>query len=241
MRTFNFLGMVLIASMLCFSLNSCGGDDDRKPEEEKTTNGGSETPEENLPEESKKFIGYWVNSAKTTDYYFFREDGYFCHIPVDVCRRGKWTYKQPELTTSRENCQWNIISSDKNSWRGIRYNTNVTETFHRATNFEYQRYLGAFEKWIDENGTIYQSKQDIYYNVFRVLFAEYYQHNSTFDGVYEDDNKDDFVFTYKILKEQFGETIGSGTLTIINPYHPTECQIIFTGSIEKTLTICPRE
>lgn len=240
MKTSTFLWMALIASMLCLSLNSCGKDDGGMPNED-PTNSDSETPEGNLPEESKKLIGYWIRTAKSLDYYFFREDGYFCQIPIDVCRRGKWTYKQQELTTSRENCQWHVISSDKNSWIGIRYSTNATETFNRATNFEFLRYLGAFEKWTDEKGTIYSSKTDIYYNVFRVIFAEYYHHDSTYDGVYEDKNPDDFVFTYKILKEQFGETIGSGTVTIVNPYHPSKCQIIITGSIEKTLTICPRD
>lgn len=221
--------MALIASMLCLSLNSCGGDDDGKPEDE-TTNGGSNTPEDNLPEASKAFIGYWLNSlhnsySKHSD-YFFREDGTCDYIFNDgTGQEGYWTYNPATsiLATSIYGSQWQITLSNNESWAGI-IASGKAQAFNRASQLQYINEYFKWHKWKAETGRVYED--------IETYLKSLYSNQNLYISIEENENTEDFIFKYKI-----NDSYINGTITINNPYHSTKCQLVFSGGLKQTLTI----
>lgn len=233
MKTFNSLGMALIMSMFCLSLNSCGGDDDGNPGNE-TTNGGSETPEDNLPEASKTFVGYWLDSYSGTTFrysnWIFYENGicqqnYYYMGSLSESTKGYWTYnpKTSLLATTVNAWQWQITISNNESWAGITPNKH-SFSLNKAANYRYFQDCLEYHKWETETNKIVE-------NVSSLLESSY----PGYLNIEEDENTEDFIFKYTF--KDFNRVYDTGTITVTNPYHSTKCQLTIKGNIKQTLTI----
>jgi len=115
----NYFLTYLIAIVSIFIV-SCGGSND-SPESVSPT-----TPEDNLPDSSKKFVGYWHNSStllSSCDFAFY---------PNGKCSRfstseenhqddGYWTFNEKTniLSTTTGGWQWEITLSNTDSWAGV--------------------------------------------------------------------------------------------------------------------------
>lgn len=240
MKTFNFLWMALIASMLCLSLNSCGGDDDGKPEDE-TTNGGSSTPEDNLPEASKAFVGYWIssfsdNSHATYSNWIFYVNGtcqqrYYYIGSFSNYTDGYWTYnpKTSILATTANAWQWQITLSNYDSWAGIT-TSGKSQSYNKASNYKYFYECLSTYKWKTDTNEISES-------LYQFLSSFYPSNNSPYAKFEEDENAEDFIFKYTVIDFIHDRILDTGTITVIEPYHSNKCQLIVSGNIKKTLTL----
>lgn len=255
MKTFKFLEMAFIVSALCFNLVSCGGDDDGKPNEENDTSKGSESPKDNIPEASKTFVGLWENISHRGSYYIFLEDG-ICHYiaPFDW-EEGYWTFNSETsvlATTMKIGGQWQVTISNNDSWAGINGNSGKNTSYDKATHTEYlDNYINNSNiKWKSETDGIPHSLYMHLQNIENNLLIEA-KKNLNFVRIWpsfiveEDDNKNDFVYKYKIYanyetvfngpNEEL--TLAQGKFTVTNPYHSSKCQLIFTGGITNTFVI----
>lgn len=244
MKTFNFLRIVFIASMLCVSLNSCGGDDDEKQEDA-----------------SKAFVGLWQSIDQRNDYYIFLEDGICQYIRIHLLEipyrptwtKGYWTYNTEisRLATSIEYAgQWEVSLSNNNSWAGTNINSGVYTAYKKAPNAEYLNlYIDdLYIKWKTENeqeATLSEHLEKIKERLLaKTMQGITYEEVRPDYSLREDENENDFVFqyqfsvNYKIAEDNYGrKTMAEGKVTVVNPYSPTKCQLVFTGGISKTFTI----
>ena len=125
---------------------SCGSDDDDEQ---------VENPEDNLPDSSKSFVGYWRNSqanlVSSCDFAFFADgtcdryksyDGYL----VD---EGYWTFNDLSkvLATTVGEWQWEVTLSNSETWAGISLGSAKTQTFIRDDSRYALAYLYS-TKWI---------------------------------------------------------------------------------------------
>lgn len=250
--------MAFIVSALCFNLVSCGGDDDGKPNEEDDTSKGSESPEDNLPEASKTFVGLWENISYRS-YYIFLEDGICRYIGHSVYQsnweEGYWTFN-PETsilaTTMSIGGQWLVTISNNDSWAGTNGNSGKNTSYKKATHAEYlEEYLNnIYIKWKyeteKETANLKTCLNDIgkklLLDITKDMHIDYSWINVTIE---EDENINDYVYKYKIdgnyQTEWNGETtkllLAQGKFTVTNPYHSTKCQLTFNGKITNTFVI----
>lgn len=125
--------VVVIFASVC--VVSCGDDDNGTPSKGEEV----ESPEDNLPEASKSFIGYWRNSqsnlVSSCDFVFF---------PNGICRRyssfrenfiddGYWTFNESTniLATTVGEWQWEVTLSNSEAWAGVSLGSGASQTFSR--------------------------------------------------------------------------------------------------------------
>lgn len=146
----------LIMALCSMSLISCGGDDSNdEPVPENTTT--SESPESNLPDEAKAFVGDWSSDLFGSCIFF--SDGY---AKVDG-GNGYWTYdvETKILATTLGNryglYQWQVTLSNENTWTGIGMWDEESYVFYKKQEASYSiwYYIRNFlsgSAWKDSNG-----------------------------------------------------------------------------------------
>ncbi|MBQ9077500.1 MAG: hypothetical protein IJY31_06645 [Muribaculaceae bacterium] len=185
-----------------------------------------DTPEDNLPADSKNFVGYWLNSSfsQYRPNLYFSADG-ICLVMTESMDKkydydytwykhvysGYWAYDGGTkiLATTVGAWQFNVTLSNEWAWSGIfkRGDDSYNESWGRASNLDVAKILIEWVKWKDvENTSVSLSKYTLT----------------------EDNNEDDYVFNYVNGSE-------TGTVTIRNPFYLSKSSLVFTGSRNETL------
>lgn len=121
----------LMVAFLSLGLYSCSNDDEEKS--------GGNSPEDNLPEASKSFVGYWRNSQEnlvsSCDFVFFG-DGSCSRYASESgghMDKGYWTFNDITkiLATTVGEWQWEVTLSNSETWAGISLGSAKTQTFKR--------------------------------------------------------------------------------------------------------------
>lgn len=120
MKRFGFTSFFLfsVAVFGCLCLVGCsGGDDGDGPDTD------DQTPENNLPEASRKFLGAWKgypDKGKMLDIVFLADGTVKCrreHLNVSA---GSWTFNpETDILATTVDKQWTVTLSNENSWAGI--------------------------------------------------------------------------------------------------------------------------
>lgn len=110
--------VILMASFVSVNLVSCGDDDENRPQK-------VENPEDNLPESSRKFIGYWVCSSDAVDFIFYPNGTCKSYYYGFEKSAGYWTFNAGTniLSTTIGSWQWEVTLSNDESWAGISLGT----------------------------------------------------------------------------------------------------------------------
>lgn len=252
------LATAMILPFACISCSSSDDDDDNKTEQTQEQNDQNNTdddkqdvgsPEDNLPDEVKTFVGYWSGIKKLI--FFSDGVGWDLETSGYMHNHGYWTYDpDTKILATTQSGQWQVTLSNQESWTGISIGNNKPNSFSRVKDkLEYIRYMLNYSSWVGTQdstltiGILQQYK--IGYLDYAMLFTingevsmfEDYNHQMMqycFLEVTEDDNTDDYTFKYKVSNEGFQRT-GSGTITLKNPTSVTKQYIVLDGIINKTL------
>ena len=239
--------------MFCaIALGSCGGDDKENDDPDAPENSESpetpDTPGTNLPEGSAAFVGYWVNNGSQAEAsaFLFRSDGTGRMENRGSFVGGDWSFDSETsvLTTtmsssSIDDWQFKVTSMTDNEWTGV-YRTFGERTYWRGSNLNYARLLLPLSSWesgslnlrIGRNGW---SGDDAF--IGSMLDTETGTVVPNRIELIEDDDPDDFVFKYNLVVyvSPSSRTVGSGIVTIGNPYDPSRTTITFTGTFKGTM------
>lgn len=140
--------MVAVFAAVSLGLASCGDDKDEPKK-----------PEENLPEATKKFVGYWSNISwsdypNNTDFIFFN-DGKCWKIggpkSSGSLERAYWTFDANTnmlATTTASAFQILVTISTNDAWGGISPNSTNTVTYKKdgMTQLQYLLYNSQINK-----------------------------------------------------------------------------------------------
>lgn len=176
-KTYRFIGMVLVAVLICICFAACGGDDDSE-DEESTKN--------NLSTAANKFIGYWhITGTGPMQYIdgvaFFPDGKCFATKPTvsdwsiteEDTEPSSWTYndKTGVLATSIimeyryrgvvevVSFQWQITLSDDNNWAGVTLGDGYACSAQRGTKGLYTEAAVFTYTWVSEkDGTSFNYK-----------------------------------------------------------------------------------
>ena len=237
--------MILGVTASC--LLSCSSDDDggiATNEQNKP-----DSPEDNLPEESKVFVGYWDDESTTTkavDFLFFTDGtGRIYGNYNNTINEGYWTFNANTaiLATTMNNWQFQVTLSNNEAWSGVSLGTTTAKTYRRGANLDMARALIRESSWkADDLTLIVSGDSKPSGTVLPELIGSRRYKNIT---LLEDDNTDDYTFKYEINGEYLtsyrGEEYyrsyeaGTGTIAIENPYSPSKTRIVLTGFLNGTM------
>ncbi len=219
------------------------------------------TPEDNLPEASKAFVGYWESYNYFYNFLFFG-DGVCWKFTtnsghgIEERQKGYWSFSPVTsiLATTTNDKQWTITLSNDQAWTGISINTKKTDTFSHPTELEYIRAILYRSKWIDENdeymsfgsselenGGLIESMHVCYCDITNTNMLN----TVNILSLSEDDNLNDYTFNYEMISKTETEgweghysthVKGKGTITLLNPTSSTQQKLIFKGWFENTLS-----
>lgn len=223
------------------------------------SNDDIQTPENNLPEASKAFVGYWEDNSSTikaVDFLFYADGtGKMWNDYNSVLTEGYWTFNETTsiLATTMNSWQFEVTLSNADAWAGISLGSATSKNYSRGSNFEAIKLILKYSSWKADSQTL---------NIFKYLsgtivpdIPDKYM-NATECGyilsMYEDDITDDFRIKYKLSLyskyynkdnsyRDYWEDKGYGTITIENPYMPSKTKIILTGSLDGTLKLCKKD
>lgn len=163
----------LLGLCLCLCMFAACGDDDTPGEDgslpgaNNTGNGGadgsvSESPEDNLPEEARAFVGLWCDRSKSHTMLMLNADGTMFHslydnsyYPKNEVKKGYWTYdvdtRVLSMTTTGNQVQ--VTLSNPTNWVGIGLvgdDANYERPKNKAdsTNVMFSFYCYLADKWI---------------------------------------------------------------------------------------------
>ena len=273
MKDFTKLITLLLTMFMSVSFAACSSDDDLNEE--------PESPEDNLPQEARAFVGYWWNKMDGDNFLFFG-DGTCWLIPKEyrrndqfnagVCHtsEGYWTYDVSTkiLATNIENYQWQVTLSNSEVWTGTSLYDGKIYNFEIEDDFEYMKIILASSSWEETADSVltignyvqFRSGQDKSGSTVRRYTEEFsgFRINTTIslgEAAYielvEDNAVEDYSFKYNLREFRFltsggssftyywdrysTDIIGTGTVTLKNPTSSTNCSLVFTGDIDKTL------
>lgn len=240
----NHTNILITVIYFCFNAIACSTNDEID----------SNSPEDNLPEETKAFLGYWESS---NDNYLFFADGICWRIPYNsynpnnfTPEKGYWTYDNSTKILATTINQWQVTLSNPLAWTGISLVNEKVETFEKVTApLDYIHPILTNSSWEESpdsvlnincresktgghlsNFTGYRINKNIN-NSINLKSAEYIE-------LKEDKNTEDYIFIYNLKKYEyvgFWNTIGSGTVELKNPKNYSGLELVFTGSINKTM------
>lgn len=135
--------LVVLASV---SFISCGSDDDDNVTPPQGADGTTppkggeevESPEDNLPDVARSFIGYWRNTqslVSNRDFVFYADgtcDNYWTY-GGGYEKSGYWTFNEETniLATTIDTWQWNVTLSNSEAWAGILYGSEKSQSYNR--------------------------------------------------------------------------------------------------------------
>ena len=223
----------------------------------------STSPEDNLADEAKAFVGYWENQIKKGYDWLFLGDGVckankYSTDPGEAGTVGYWSYDTETgiLATTIASWQWYITLSNSEAWAGISVSSETSCTFENYSsswddcNKPYFLEFVCGTTWENaSNSTLILGK-----NVYHYIgsSSNYTDHERGYaisgnDDVenYEliqftsDDDYTDYTFNYTLYKAgsyKFSKG-GSGTVTLSNPTSSTSAVLTFTGTLSGSYTI----
>ena len=223
----------------------------------------STSPEDNLADEAKAFVGYWENQGtKGYDWLFLGDGVCKAHVyskaPGEAGTVGYWAYDTDTgiLATTIGGWQWYITLSNSVAWTGISVSSESTCTFENYSSSETDGNKSYFLEFVC--GTTWENASDstliLGYNVYHYIgsSSNYTDYKSGYaisgnDDVenYEliqftsDDDYTDYTFNYTLYKAgsyKFSKG-GSGTVTLSNPTSSTSAVLTFTGKLSGSYTI----
>lgn len=232
MKAFKIFTTALFALFMCVNLVSCSNDDEGVVPENPTS------PEDNLPEEARAFVGCWIKNDGTivAGDFIFWGDGTCWMRPANSYRStiyGYWAYN-PEtkiLATTTNNWQWEVTLSNSEVWAGVSIASQKTLSFNKASNESFFRWVLGTKTW--------KNDEDVYLNYsgynsslgWRNKVTGYYYSGEGDFKITEDESPDDYTFNYEFV---YGYNTGEGTITLETPNSP-DSRIIMTGFINAVL------
>lgn len=239
---FNLLTTVIV-TLVCVCFVSCGSDDDNVLSKD-----GDEvhSPEDNLPDAARTFVGYWRNSLDnltTSSDFVFYADGICERYSSDggtYQGQGYWTFNENTniLATTTANWQWTVTLSNSEAWAGVSLGSSKTQTFYRDDDLFVMACL-AYSNW--ECDTLVMSFGNL---IFEPLFecSEYKSLMDLYPSAHIKDRKrkiylsdtsvttSTLIATYKVEDSYYWssgwwsshetENIDDGTITILNYRRP---------------------
>ena len=255
----------MLSSMLfLLTFSACGGDDDDEDilssSEDEVV---STSPEDNLADEAKAFVGYWENQrTKGYDWLFLGDGVCKAHLysksPGEAGTVGYWSYDTETgiLATTIGGWQWYVTLSNSEAWAGVSVESESTFTFENYSSSETDGNKSYFLEFVC--GTTWENASDstliLGYNVDHYIgsSSKYTDLEKGYaisgnDDVenYEliqftsDDDYSDYTFNYTLYKagsRSFSKG-GSGTVTLSNPTSSTTAVLTFTGTLSGSYTI----
>ncbi len=238
MKAFKIFTTALFALFLCVNLVSCSNDDEGVVPENPTS------PEDNLPEEARAFVGCWIKNDNTivAGDFMFWGDGTCWMRPATSNSTpytifGYWTYN-PEtkiLATTTNNWQWEVTLSNSKVWAGVSISSQKTLSFNKASNESFFRWVLDTKNWKNDE-EVYLSYEYYGYGShlgWRNKVTGYHYLEEGNFMITEDENPDDYTFNYEFVYGKYHNT-GKGTITLETPNSP-DSRIIMTGFIDAVL------
>jgi hypothetical protein len=203
----------------------------------------TDSPEDNLPDAARKFVGFWEvtenGKSSFSDLELFA-DGY-CRSGSGV---GYWAFDETSnilSITLGSGTQWQITLSNGESWVGLNLNNNKTCTANRHS-ILYDIYDHIFGKWIsnsmemdlEDYGHVSFVNPPFEVSSTRELHMTFSDEVETDDGC-----TGNYYVWYEYIyygKGTFREYVASGTFTYVNANYYKSRKFIFTGDLEGTFT-----
>ena len=251
----------MLSSMLfLLAFSACGSDDDDdddvlSSDEEEVV---STSPEDNLADEAKAFVGYWQNQRTRGYDWLFLGDGVckahlYSKDPGEAGTVGYWTYNTDTgiLATTIDGWQWTITLSNSEVWTGISltneyncYYENYT-THYTDGNYPYFKEFVVRTSWANASDSTLTMTYLEDYDLSSVTSISGYAIGGTDDieNYYDiisfssDDDYTDYTFDYKLYKKSSPYSKGYGTVTLSNPTSSTSAVLTFTGTLTGSYTI----
>ncbi len=267
---------LLALIFISLSYTACSSDNTDEPSSSVSSIPSTppESPEDNLPEEARAFVGFWVNLNQYGDDFLFFDDGICWRFDSNGSSHdyspdetGYWTYNPATmiLATTTSTKDWNdgphlwqfeITLSNSEAWNGLRVGGSDSSklklnSFTRQNKTEYLAVFLNQSTWESDDDNTLILEDYTYHNCF-----SYYE-DTSFSGFFiegtidvegdfleilEDDNLDDYTFKYNLRNKIKSGTnyrsyiVSSGTVTLLNPTKSTDHKLVFTGTIDKTLS-----
>lgn len=252
--------------MMAISSVSCGGDDDDddvlSSDEEEVV---STSPEDNLADEAKAFVGYWENQRTKGYDWLFLGDGVckanlYSESPGESGTVGYWAYDTDTgiLATTIGGWQWYVTLSNSETWTGISVESESTFTFENYSYSETDGNKSYFLEFVC--GTTWENASDStlalgYFETHYVGSSKSYTDRrygydiggnedvENYELIYftSDDDYSDYTFNYTLYMHRTGSNYfsegGSGTVTLSNPTSSTSAVLTFTGTLTGSYTI----
>ncbi|MFR3330073.1 MAG: hypothetical protein ACLTSL_07925 [Odoribacter splanchnicus] len=221
MKKLLFLFTMLVFVMAC-------GDDNDNDNSDSTPGVEPESPEDNLPEASKTFVGLWINQGNKGGNFLFFGDGVCWMMLLDTYGThnyyhtdGYWTYDASTkiLATTTNQWQWQVTLSNTEAWTGLSLGSGTAQTFKKEKDqLEFMKvilYNSFWEETSDSTLTV------LSYDIFHSHSKEKY--TSNFSGfsignsldaainvgtaqyieILEDDNTEDYTFKYNLREKNY--------------------------------------
>ena len=247
--------------MMAISSVSCGSDDDDEnipsSSEDEVV---STSPEDNLADEAKAFVGYWQNQIdKGYDFLFLGDGVCKAHLysegPGEAGTTGYWAYNTDTgiLATTIASWQWTITLSISEVWTGISVNTESICKYenyasnYKDGNFPYFEEFVVGTRWANaSDSTLTITSIDRYYTSSTKIISGYaIGGTDDIDNYYDvidfssDDDYSDYTFNYTLYKKgsRYYSSKSSGTVTLSNPTSSTTAVLTFTGKLSGSYTI----
>lgn len=205
------------------------GNGDANGGDDSPNNGGNdqsgepESPEDNLPEEARAFVGYWINQESKGSDFVFSADGVCLMMPFDLTKNdpayriehtlapsssGYWTFNKDTniLATTTGGWQWQVTLSNVGAWAGVSFGTSTAQSFKKSEDkLSYMTIILSKSEWEDENGNTFSvgtfvNRNESTYNILGVSIDQGLKSKIGLSGSYiaikEDENSNDYVFEY---------------------------------------------
>lgn len=240
MKRFGFTSFFLfsVAVFGCLCLVGCSdGDDGDGPDTD------DQTPENNLPEASRKFLGAWKgypDKGKMLDIVFLADGTVKCRRAALNVSAGSWTFNpETDILATTVDKQWTVTLSNESSWAGISIESvSHSYSFLRDESANAIYLLLANTEWSDGDrelavrepgGSLVFSYPGTGNTINRYI---------TFELTEEGDDLSDSFFDYELKVDcNDWRSAGGGKLTIADPYTPSKTKITLTGTVEGTFSL----
>ena len=246
---------MLSSLLFLLTFSACGGDDDSEDilssDDDEVV---STSPEDNLADEAKAFVGYWENQFEKGYDFLFLGDGVckahsYSKSPGEAGTVGYWSYDTETgiLATTISNWQWYITLSNSEAWTGISVNTESTCKYEKYTSdYYYFKEFVCGTSWETASDSTLTITSLYEYDTSSTRSVYGYAIKGTDDVEKYDvivfsvgDDYPDYKFDYTLYNKgsYYYSKHGSGTVTLSNPTSSTSAVLTITGTLSGSYTI----
>lgn len=231
------------------TLSACGSDDDESSDQASLEN--------NLPEASRAFIGYWRTTSNYGNPIIFFTDGTGLMLTGDYEKdkgySGYWTYDATTkvLATTMASWQFNVTLSNDNAWAGVTLNTGNAVAYERGDSLMYMKSIICESSWETDTigcGISYTSYWQGHNPSGNEIYGTLITSSNTYICLSDGDfsagkytckyTLTSYSYSYNKRTGKYTEktrNAGEGTITIENPFTPSKMKLVFTGRYNATL------